>query len=166
MYISSQTDLSPVTNLLGVTSADAADNAYMTNVVGNKQDTLVQAVGTTKSGIAYLKGLIQLQAQGFRVHDAYHQTGAGAWEDIVNVSDKGWLIYYHCWCYDYVSDRRPQIRVIIDGVTHISAANVVMIEEVGTQGHKFFLVPFNTSLQVQHYLNSGYIEGHCIYLTD
>lgn len=49
-------DITPVD--ISVPAADSTDNVDVTDVVGNKTDAAVTAVGTTKSAIAYLKGLI------------------------------------------------------------------------------------------------------------
>lgn len=43
---------------LVVPSADATANSYERDVIGNKTDAAVNAVGTTKSIVAYLKGLL------------------------------------------------------------------------------------------------------------
>lgn len=43
-----------------VATADATNNVYLQDPVGNKTDASVTAVGTTKSIIAYLKGLITM----------------------------------------------------------------------------------------------------------
>lgn len=46
--------------LLAVPAADATANAFERDVIGNKTDAAIYAVGTTKSIAAYLKGLIDL----------------------------------------------------------------------------------------------------------
>ncbi len=50
--------LSSITALLAVPSADAVTNANERDVIGNKTDAAVSAVTTTKSVMAYLKGLV------------------------------------------------------------------------------------------------------------
>ncbi len=45
---------------LTVPSADSTDNVYERDVVGNKTDAAATTVGTTKSAMAYLKGLLGL----------------------------------------------------------------------------------------------------------
>jgi len=47
-----------------VPGADAAANSFMQHVVGNKTDAAVYTVGTTKSIIAYLKGILAAVVQG------------------------------------------------------------------------------------------------------
>lgn len=47
-------------NKLKVPSADGTANSYSRDVVGHKEDAAVETVGTTKSLMAYLKGLIGL----------------------------------------------------------------------------------------------------------
>lgn len=49
-----------VGSLTAVPAADATTNAYTRDVVGNKSDAAVTAVGTTKSILAYAKGLITM----------------------------------------------------------------------------------------------------------
>ena len=51
-------DVSTVAGYHTVPSADATANSQMRDVVGNKTDATVTAVGTTKSLMAYLKGAI------------------------------------------------------------------------------------------------------------
>lgn len=51
-------DITPVD--ISVPAADSTDNVAVTDVVGNKTDAAVTAVGTTKSAMAYLKGLLGL----------------------------------------------------------------------------------------------------------
>jgi hypothetical protein len=47
-----------------VPSADLATNYYRGQVIGNKEDAAVYTVGTTKSAIAYLKGILASVASG------------------------------------------------------------------------------------------------------
>lgn len=47
-----------------VPTADATSNSFMQHVVGNKTDAAVYTVGTTKSLIAYLKGLLNIAISG------------------------------------------------------------------------------------------------------
>jgi len=47
-----------------VPDADVAANSFMQHVVGNKTDAAVYTVGTTKSIIAYLKGILAAVVQG------------------------------------------------------------------------------------------------------
>lgn len=61
---------------LTVPSADSTDNVYERDVIGNKNDAAVTTVGTTKSAMAYLKGLIT----NVQVHGTQEYTsGSGNW---------------------------------------------------------------------------------------
>lgn len=50
--------ISWVKSLLAVPTADATTNAYARDVVGNKTDAAVTTVGTTKTIMAYVKGVV------------------------------------------------------------------------------------------------------------
>jgi hypothetical protein len=54
------TTLAGLSTNIAVPTADSTANALIQDVVGNKADAAVTAVGTTKSAIAYLKGIINL----------------------------------------------------------------------------------------------------------
>ncbi len=61
---------------LTVPSADSTDNVYERDVLGNKTDAAVTTVGTTKSAMAYLKGLVD----NMLVHSVQeYLSGSGNW---------------------------------------------------------------------------------------
>lgn len=51
-------------DLLAVPSADSTANAFERDVIGNKTDAEIEAVGTTASLMAYVKGLLTLTLAG------------------------------------------------------------------------------------------------------
>lgn len=57
-------DVSAIASALLVPTADATTNTNERDVIGNKTDAAVSVVGTTKTIIAYVKGLIGLHAAG------------------------------------------------------------------------------------------------------
>lgn len=58
------TELQVIDAFHDVATADATTNAVMSDVIGNKEDAAVTSAGTTKSAVAYLKGLLNLMAVG------------------------------------------------------------------------------------------------------
>lgn len=51
-------DVATIDGIVDVPTADVADNVQMADVVGNKTDAAVAVVGTTKTIVAYIKGVM------------------------------------------------------------------------------------------------------------
>jgi hypothetical protein len=77
-------DVSTVASSLNVPSADSTANTLMRDVAGNKTDAAVTTVGTTKSIVAYVKGL--LNQLGTITNTGGTATIGGVLGDVANVS--------------------------------------------------------------------------------
>ena len=161
----------------GVPSANSTDNVDVADVAGNKTDTLVEAVGTTKSLVAYLKGLIQELDQRKVPHVAAGTITNSTTTDVVNITDKGVLTgITQC-----VRDRTGTggvwggaLLLSIDGVQMIWTGNFTITQQPITYQDGQWCVPlsfnhrFNTSLRVQHYAayDNNTVTTYVTYTTD
>ena len=148
------TDVVSIKGKHNVPAQNLTDNDIVSQVVGNKTDALIDVVGTTKSNIAYLKGLVQFNKQNAVPHLVYIESATGGYHDVVNVSDKGFLISITNWTT--VNGGHSKIKITIDGN--------VKLEEYLTKGAGMndnptcipCFLKFNTSLRIEHY---GYSSG-------
>jgi len=148
--------LNVVDELHDVSAADATANAQINEVIGNKTDTLVEAVGTTKSLMGYLKGLTQLMAQLETPKVGYdYNADADTYKDVVNISDKGVLLGISSSHWSLVNGQWATILITIDGTNLTTLDYFALVKsDTGTDFHAqesiscFFR--FDTSLRVQH----------------
>lgn len=156
--ISDYAQIAVIDALHDVPVADAVTNAHLRDVMGNKTDALVGAVGVNKSNIAYIKGLIQLLDQLKTPKTAKADTINSGWQDIVNITDKGVLTGVSGLFYiGGTVDGHGEIKIIIDGITvgeNIFISAVDFTEDRATAIGISFFHRFNTSLQVQHQITA------------
>jgi len=150
---------------ISVPTADIADNINTRDVVGNKEDALVSAVGTTKSLMAYIKGLIQREAQ-LAVPKTGYKSGDG---DCVNITDKGVLTGVSLFMRGEATGTPiVTLAITIDGT---SILNSVVMKMYG-EGTGSISIPFNhrfnTSLRVAFSHSGTLNELYCVssYTTD
>jgi hypothetical protein len=138
--------------LLKVAPADSTINGGINYSVGNKTDAAVTAVGTTKSLMAYLKGLVQELAQRgtAKCATATYSTNTN-YSDVINITDKGVLtgIYQNVGLVATTG----KLKVIIDGTQLLESTTFSYVSNINGliyPGSLAFNHRFNTSLQVQH----------------
>lgn len=108
---------SELTADIAVPSADATANTDMADVIGNKTDAAADDVATTKSLMAYLKGLVQeLDQRKMGKTAVYSGSVTTSGVDVINISDKGVLTCVCVNLYDY----EVTVTITIDG-TALSA---------------------------------------------
>lgn len=143
-------------------SADATTTATVNQVVGHKEDATVSAVGTTKSVVAYLKGLVQEMAQRGTPKMVSAITSSTDLADVVNITDKGVLTGIVQFM-NYVTDAEAGWFILtIDGVVVYDNVNSPNHQTISTDSATTLMsttIPFNhrfsTSLRVQHKVNTG-----------
>lgn len=140
--------LQQILNKISVPAQDSTDNVVAADVIGNKTDALVEAVGTTKSLAGYLKGLIQELDQKSVPMCGYLVTAGSALADVVNINDKGMLTGFvgkGSSGTDYI-----YIKVTLDGVCILDAdaSGIGQVTETDAVSIPFHH-RFNTSLRVQ-----------------
>lgn len=138
-----------------VAGANITTNTLMKHVVGNKTDALVDAVGTTKSLAAYIKGLVQELDQRTEPHLVSHYltlADQNDYTDVVNITDKGVLTGITMLVDSTSTDEYVRITidgsVIYDGVfgNTFNSSTVAVV----TGGTLSFNHRFDTSLKVEH----------------
>lgn len=143
-----------VDGLHDVPTADATSNAQMRDVVGNKEDAGVTAVGTTKSAVAYLKGLIQELAQRAvpKLVGAY--LTSSSYSDVVNITDKGVLTGI---TFRQIGTDNISFILTIDGTAILNGTPIVIDTHTNSLSLPFNH-RFNSSLRLQ-VKNSDNVTG-------
>jgi len=137
-----------VDGLHDVPAADSANDANIRDVVGKKDDAGVEVVGTTKSLVAYSKGLVQEMAQRNVAMCAQNGATSTTWVDIVNINDKGVLTGLAAFTYAFTATSVIQFAVTIDG-TLILSFPILTFTGIGQSNSLSYNHRFDTSLQVQ-----------------
>lgn len=152
-----------IDGLHDVPAQNAVTNAHMRDVIGNKTDALVEAVGVNKSIQGYLKGLTQELSQRKVPRGIISSHAAVVLTDVVNINDKGFLTGIAVTCPGGSS---AHIKVTIDGTVVITDANVFITAgaEISWQSLSFNH-RFNTSLLVQDKLIGGGIINTAVTYT-
>ncbi len=136
-----------------VPTADAANDVFVTDVVGRKTDAAVEVVGTTKSVQAYGKGLTQELAQRNVSKTVIVAVASVAWGDIVNITDKGVLTgLSQVPSLEIAADGAGAIRYTIDGtlvVTITVFSQVDATQDLAVSGCLSLNHRFDTSLRVE-----------------
>ena len=145
-----------------VPTADAATDTVMRDVIGRKTDAAVTTVGTTKSVIAYLKGLVQELSQRAVPKMYQGNNSTDSYSTVVSITDKGVLTGIS----GRIGMSNPGglegfIEVTIDGtklLANVTVANGQYDSSYyRSEGH--FSIPFNhrfnTSLLVQHKVSAS-----------
>jgi len=156
-------ELSNVGADISVPAADSSDNVDVADVIGNKTDTPVEAVGTMKSLMAYIKGLIQELDQRSTPKFGYGTTTSTGWADVVNITDKGVLTGIAAYIEILAGNEKGvEVNVVIDGSTELTTNNngigCYMANDTNRAAGMTASIPcnhrFNTSLRVQIRVNS------------
>lgn len=147
-----------------VPSADSTDNDQMGDVVGNKTDAAVEAVGTTKSITAYSKGLVQELAQRAVAKMTGAYLTSSTLSDVLNITDKGVLTGFFM---REIGTDNCYFAITVDG-TVIYNASLVAVDAHTNSFTIAFNHRFNTSLRVQikNSDNSTGMTGFVAYTVD
>lgn len=156
-----------------VPSANTTANVDVSDAVGNKSDTKVEDIATTKSLMAYVKGLTQELAQR-DVAKAANLTGtlSQTYVIVVNTNDKGILTgIWTSMLPDADNPEYVEIRITIDGTVFL---NTILFYPVKTSfdggstisysvnGGLAFNHRFDTSLKVEHRIQTSTNVVHTV----
>ena len=166
-------DIAAVSGKHTVPAANATANTDVADVGGNKTDALVEDVGTTKSLMGYIKGLIQELAQR-DVAQAASDTNSqvSTYEDVVNITDKGVLTGVTQGLYGSTSGASVgTIRITIDGVAILTDTGFTHFfftynEMRGYDASLAFNHRFDTSLRIEHKTTAGSVHTKAAYTID
>ena len=159
---------------LEVPAADAIVNETVKDVVGNKTDTAVAVVGTTKTLLGYIKGLVNRLDKHKTPHIARSGASGTSYVDMLDVTNKGVLKSV------VIQVATPNtniwnlsLQVVIDGAS-IFAGKVFGVNyttDVGLNGYVISLpldFQFETSCKVSLKADTAgrYFYAVCAYTTD
>ena len=113
---------------LNVPTANATDNVYERDVIGNKTDTLRDSggVATDKSLASYIKGLVQEMHQRYVPKAAMGSTDQTNWTQVISVTDKGVLTGVTQYL-NGTNGGYGGIKIVIDGVVILEAEDFCQI---------------------------------------
>jgi len=165
--VSHAADIAVIDSYHDVPTANATTDTVIRDVIGRKTDAAVTDVGTTKSLMAYLKGLIQELDQRKIAKVAIGQTTNGltgtGWTSLLNITDKGVLTgVSQIYCPTGTANLFGGIKIIVDGITIMTDDCFTYAKYVNTydpyvsgSNNLAFNHRFNTSLAVSHCHTGG-----------
>jgi len=175
--ISVAPELVVIDGLHDVPAQDAAANAVIRDVLGQKTDNILKAVSAVGSQIGYMKGITELLSMCQVPHVATATNAlAGTWEDVCDITDKGILISIAASFHNLITGQWGQQRITIDGTTLTIASRFPMTKGDNVNDTKIvqhqsmvYFFPFYTDMKVEHYSSAADAQGlmsNVAYLTD
>ena len=139
-----------------VATANATTNTVMSDVVGNKEDTAVTTVGTQKTLMAYLKGILSLipgevgtTVTGTIIQDSAAGTGTA---DVVSVTTNATGSTFGNWAtLDASASADVWISHVTVSIGYTGGASVAAstVVEIGTGGSPSTIIRFSHNSRQQ-----------------